>query len=148
MGKIQYVEWDSQYSVGVPEIDRQHKKLMKILNATINHSNGNKIDEKKYFRKIRRKVEKYLKKHFEKEEKILAKTNYEKLEEHKAEHTRFYDEIIKSNEEIENNIREINLFYSTAFVKEWLLNHIKNFDKKAETYIMGWARNKRGVPQN
>jgi len=146
MGKIQYVEWDSQYSVGVPAIDRQHKKLMKLLNNTINHSNGNKVDERKYFNKMGRKAEKYLKKHFETEEKILAKTNYEKMEEHKAEHDRFYEEIRKSNEEIENNTREVNLFYSTAFVKEWLLNHIKNFDKKAEAFIMEWAKNKRGVP--
>ena len=142
MSKPQYVEWDSQYSIGVPEIDKQHKKLIKLLNDTINHSNGNKIDEKKYFNKIRKKSEKYLKKHFETEEKILSKTTYEKLEEHKAEHTRFYEEIIKSNEEIANNIKDINLFYSTAFVKEWLINHIKKYDKKAEKYIMEWAKEK------
>ena len=144
MNKVQFVEWDSQYYIGVPEIDKQHKKLMKILNDTINHSNGNKIDERKYFNKTRKKAEKYLKKHFETEERMLSKTKYEKLEEHKAEHDKFYEEIRKANEEIENNIRDINLFNSTAYIKEWLLNHIKNFDKKADKYIMEWAnKNKK-----
>ena len=143
MNKVKFVEWDSQYSIGMPEIDKQHKKLMKILNDTIKHSNGNIIDERKYFNKIRKKAEKFLKKHFETEENILSKTKYERLEEHKAEHDKFYEEIIKRNEEIENNTRDLNLFNSTAFIKEWLLNHIKNFDKKADKYIMEWASQKQ-----
>jgi hemerythrin len=115
---------------------------MEILNDTIKHSNGVKIDERKYFNKTKNKAVKYLKKHFETEEKILSKTNYEKLEEHKAEHKKFLDEIIKINEEIDKNIREVNLFISTAYIKEWLLNHIKNFDKKADKYIIEWVNNK------
>ena len=136
MNKTKYVEWDSQFSIGMPEIDKQHKKLMKMLNETVKHSNGNRIDERKYFDKTARKAAEFLKKHFETEEKILSKTKYEKLEEHKAEHRKFYEEIRKSNEEIENNIRDVNLFNSTAFIKEWLLNHIKNYDKKADKYIL------------
>ena len=142
MNKIKFVEWDNKYSIGVPEIDKQHKRLMEILNDTIKHSNGVKIDERKYFNKTKNKAVKYLKKHFETEEKILSKTNYEKLEEHKAEHKKFLDEIIKTNEEIDKNIREVNLFISTAYIKEWLLNHIKNFDKKADKYIIEWVNNK------
>ena len=142
MNKIKFVEWDNKYSIGVPEIDKQHKRLMEILNDTIKHSNGVKIDERKYFNKTKNKAVKYLKKHFETEEKILSKTNYEKLKEHKAEHKKFLDEIIKTNEEIDKNIREVNLFISTAYIKEWLLNHIKNFDKKADKYIIEWANNK------
>jgi hemerythrin len=142
MNKTRFVEWDNKYSIGMPEIDRQHKKLMKILNDTIKHSNGNKIDERKYFNKTRKKAEKYLKKHFETEEKILSRTKYEKLEEHKAEHKKFLDEIIKINEEIDKNTREVNLFDSTAYIKEWLLNHIKNYDKKADKYIIEWTNKK------
>jgi len=142
MNKVKFVEWDNKYSIGVPEIDKQHKRLMEILNDTIKHSNGVKIDERKYFNKTKNKAVKYLKKHFETEEKILSKTNYEKLEEHKAEHKKFLDEIIKTNEEIDKNIREVNLFISTAYIKEWLLNHIKNFDKKADKYIIEWVNNK------
>jgi len=140
MNKIKFIEWDSQLSIGVPELDKQHKKLMKILNDTIKHSNGNKIDEMKYFKKTRHKAEKYLKKHFDTEEKMLSKTKYDKLEEHRTEHNEFYEEIKKTNEEIENNIRDVNLFKSTAYIKEWLLNHIKNYDKKANKYLMELAQ--------
>jgi len=142
MNRVKFVEWDSQYSIGMPEIDRQHKKLMKILNDTIKHSNGNKNDEMRYFNRTVRKAEKYLKMHFETEERILSKTGYNKLEEHKAEHNKFYEEIRKSNEEIENNIKDINLFDATAYIKEWLLNHIKNYDKKADQFILEYANKK------
>ena len=142
MNKIKFVEWDNKYSIGVPEIDRQHKRLMEILNDTIKHSNGVKIDERKYFNKTKNKAVKYLKKHFDTEEKILSRTSYKKLEEHKAEHKKFFDEIIKTNEEIDKNVREIDLFNSTAYIKEWLLNHIKNYDKKADKYVIEWANNK------
>jgi len=146
--KPKFVEWDSQFAIGVPEIDNQHKKLMELLNDTIKHSNGNLIDERKYFNKNRGKAEKYLKMHFETEEEILSKTSYRKLEEHKAEHAKFYEEIRKLNEEIAHHKRPVNLFYSTAFIKEWLLNHIKKYDKKADKYILEWAmRAPRRKPQ-
>jgi len=136
MNRIDYVQWDSQYAIGVAEIDNQHKKLFKILNDTIKHSNGNQNDERKYFNRKVRKAERFLKKHFDTEENILSKTKYDRMEEHKAEHNKFYEEIRKSNDEIENNRKEVNLFEATAYIKEWLLNHIKNYDKKADQYII------------
>jgi len=143
MNKIKFVEWDPQFAIGLPEIDKQHKKLLEMLNDTIKHSNGNKEDERKYFKTIRVKSEKYLKKHFDTEERILSMTSYEKLEQHKAEHNKFYNEILKSNDDIENYRKEINLFDSTAFIKEWLVNHIKKYDKKADKYLLEWAKNNK-----
>ena len=55
----------------------------------------------------------------------------------------FENEILKTNEDIENNVKEINLFDSTAFIKEWLINHIKKFDKKADKHIIEWTKSNK-----
>jgi hemerythrin-like metal-binding protein len=132
---MQFVIWDSQYSVGVPEIDIQHKELMNTLNDIINHTNGNKNDEKEYFNKIKGPVEKYIKNHFDTEENILSKTKYERLDEHKLEHKNFLKEIKRIIEEIDNNKNEMNLSNIGEWIKEWLLNHIKTYDKDGMEYF-------------
>jgi hemerythrin-like metal-binding protein len=139
---MEFVTWNSQYSVGVSEIDTQHKELMNILNDLIYHSNRNKNDEKIYFDKIKDMAEEYIIKHFETEENILSKTNYERLEEHKLEHKNFLKEIKRIIEEIDNDKSKMTLSNIAEWIKEWLLNHIKTYDKDGMEYFKDGIKKK------
>ena len=136
MKKINFIEWDLEYLVDVPEIDRQHKELMNLLNDAIHHSSGNMIEERTFFdRRIEMGIN-FIIKHFEMEEQFLSKTNYEKYNEHKMEHKILLEKIQNIKEEIENNKLEIDLSNITSYLTEWLLNHIKVYDKNAKEYFL------------
>ena len=135
MGKFKFVEWNADYSVGVSIVDNQHKELINFLNAAVNHSSGNTIEERKYFDKMIHMVIQFFENHFETEEALLSETKYGKFDEHKEEHKKCLEVIKKTVKEIEDNRRIINLFELTAELKEFLLNHIIIYDKKAQDYF-------------
>jgi hemerythrin-like metal-binding protein len=135
--KIEYIKWDKEYSVDVPEIDTQHKELMNIINHFIRNCTGDMAAEKAFFDKIIDIGIKEIERHFNTEEKILDKTKYGKLEEHKAEHKIFLNKLKTIVNEIKEGKREINLTEMTINVKEWLLTHIIAYDKEAKEYFKG-----------
>ncbi|MDR0322271.1 MAG: hemerythrin family protein [Treponema sp.] len=134
--KMDFIEIGYEYLLGVPEIDNQHKELAKRLNNAIKHCTGKKKDEDKfYYENIDYSI-KFLKSHFDLEEKILCKTDYENTEKHKADHKKILDEITKMTEDIEKKKIELNLFYVTAFVKERVMKHIKKHDVAAKKHFI------------
>jgi len=133
---MDFVELGYEYTINVPELDRQHKELANRLNEAIKHCTGRKAEERKFYDKNTRYSIKFLKNHFETEEKILNKTKYEHFDKHKAEHKRILEELTKMNDDIEKNIVELDLFYVTAFIKETVMKHIKTHDLKAKKYFV------------
>jgi len=133
---MDFVELGYEYSLNVPVIDKQHKELAKQLNNAIRHCTGKKNDEKKFYDKNMRKSIAFMRNHFETEEEILCKTKYENFNKHKSDHTKILDDIIKMNDDIENNKVELNLFYVTAFIKERIMKHLKTYDLNTKKYFI------------
>jgi len=133
---MDFIEIGYEYSLGVPEIDNQHKELANQLNNAIKHCTGKKTDEKIFYEKNMRKSIDFLGNHFETEEKILRKTKYDDFNKHKSDHKKILDEIVKMNDDIEKNKVELNLFYVTAFIKERIMKHLKKYDLNAKKYFI------------
>jgi hemerythrin len=133
---MDFVELGYEYSLNVPELDRQHKELVKQLNDAIKHCTGKKTDEKRFYDKNTRNSIDFLRNHFETEEKMLCKTKYEKFNSHKLEHKKILEKLIKMNDDIEKNRVELDLFYVTAFIKEQVMRHIKTYDLAAKNYFV------------
>ena len=136
MEKMKFLEWDLKYLVGVPEIDGHHKEFMSQINEAIYHSSGNKEKERKFFDKRIENSIKFIAKHFETEGQYLPKGNCEKIKEHKMEHKNLLEKIQDLKQKIQNNEREFDLFSTTAFFKEMLLGHIKEFDVNIMKYFL------------
>jgi hemerythrin len=132
---VDFITWNKEYSVDVAEIDLQHKEIMTLINALINHCNGIKEKEREFFDLIMESAIEQIKKHFETEEEILCGTKYEKYEEHKNEHKIFLERLHKEINEIEINGKELNLLEITIYMKEWVSEHIETYDKKAKEYF-------------
>jgi hemerythrin len=133
--KIDLIAWNREYSLGVPEIDTQHREIMTLINHTINHCTGNFIEEKNYFDRVINTAIQYLSEHFEAEEKILGKTKYETYEEHKKEHDTFLKKLKGIREDVKEGKKKLNLFEFAVYLKEWALSHILCYDKGAEKYF-------------
>lgn len=128
------MQWTDSLSVGVQQIDDQHKALIKAVNdlfeACKEGKGRQKISETLDF------AEKYVVFHFGDEEKLQLKVGYPGYKEHKILHDAFVGDIRKYANEFEKegpNIALVARF--NAFISNWLIKHISIEDKKIGAYI-------------
>ncbi len=119
--------WEDKYSVGVEEIDNQHKHLFEIVNEIFDGM-GKGMTEEKLLKIISALVE-YKKGHFETEEKYFVKFNYENTGEHVKQHHYFdsrIEEIIKKHQGDVDGLA----FELVDFIEDWLIVHLMEADQK------------------
>lgn len=78
------IEWDESMSVGVKEMDDDHKQLIALLNE-LNES-FETHQERQALGAVLEKVIQYTRQHLAREEKLLAKCQYPMCDEHHKEH--------------------------------------------------------------
>ena len=140
MKENELMQWESEYSVGVGEIDSQHRELMNHVNHLISHSveysqTGIRSENKKHFVKLAVLTKDYAIKHFKTEEKLLSKTGYDKFDDHRNEHERLTVKMLTITDELKKNKGEMDLFNLTVNFKEWLLSHILLYDIGAKEFF-------------
>ena len=122
------VTWDEGYSVKSKEIDAQHKKLFDMINEY--HEVG--IVQKKSneaVEKLLKGLLDYTKYHFSTEEAFMQKNNYLGYPAHKKEHDAFTQKVSDIYDRFKNGRMVLSVEISN-FLKDWLLNHILQVDKK------------------
>jgi hemerythrin-like metal-binding protein len=124
--KMAYMNWNQNLSVGVNEIDSQHKQLIQMVNDFYSGINDN--DEKALGKLLTSLVE-YAVYHFQTEEKYMDKFNYADTANHKKEHRLF----VEKASDVKKRFVDGQLVLSveiTNFVKEWIVKHVMGSDKK------------------
>ncbi len=125
--KKHFVTWKDQYSVGITEIDNDHKKLLNLINhlqAAVIYKTGEQFEQESLDEIIA-----YTKYHFNKEEQMMEEAHYDDLEAHKLQHKQMIDEInnFLKNYKLDRHGTLIKL---TSYLKDWLINHINGTDQK------------------
>ncbi len=117
--------WKSEYSVGVAELDNQHKQLMSIINKL----STDKCDSAMMIW-VFEELEAYTKEHFVAEEKMLKKAGYPELYEHKKEHRAFEQWLSAVRQTYSVGVTSPTLLSESinAFLRDWLVNHILSSD--------------------
>ena len=126
------IVWDEILSVGVDEIDEDHRKLVNIFNI-LNHS---VIAEESsdYLAATLAELINCTVWHFSHEERLMLKHRYEGIEEHKAEHR----ELIKSAKELQQEILQADkpvVDEHIEFLERWLTEHILTADLRLGSYL-------------
>lgn len=124
--------WSDKYSVGVMELDNQHKELVNILNEIFDAMSARKSNET--LGKIISKLVNYTKVHFSTEEKYMQKYNYSGYNSQKREHDAFIDKIQTFQRDFNAGKLTLSLDVS-SFLKNWLVQHISVEDKKYESFF-------------
>jgi hemerythrin len=119
--------WDEKYSVGVEEIDNQHKHMFATINNLLEIINTNTAGEK--LDEIINALVEYKKLHFETEEKYFKEFNYEGAEEHEAKHNEFTKKFGELRKEYPENSIEF-AFKLVDFLEDWLIDHLMTMDQK------------------
>ncbi|MCP3850161.1 MAG: hemerythrin family protein [Gammaproteobacteria bacterium] len=132
-----YLVWKDEYSVGVEEMDNDHKKLLNLINqlqTAVHYYTGQEFEQKALDELVD-----YTKTHFKKEEKLMEDNGYADLEAHKKQHEMFIGKINDFLVQYTQN-SEVTVVDTLEFLKDWLIKHINGTDKE-----YGKVLNEKGV---
>jgi len=129
MGEKAFFAWSDAMSVGIAEIDDQHKTLVDILNRLFHavvQRESNEITIE-----ILDTLVDYTKTHFGLEEKLLQEAGYDPAEfaAHQREHRAFIEKISTAANKHLVEGKSVS-FEIINFLKHWLQEHILITDKK------------------
>jgi hemerythrin len=138
------VEWDEKYSIGIPLIDDQHKKLIEMTNTLYRGCLGGPETADAYFKEAIQGTVDYVKYHFAMEEKLLEQVQYPGLAEHKKQHQGFIRKILEDVQNFQQGKKFVpNTF--VRFLKDWILSHIALMDTQYAAYILKNRREKKAI---
>ncbi len=125
--------WTENLSVGVAQIDDQHKiwfeKAEKLFEA------GKNNQAKEYIGELLGFLDSYTKKHFADEERYMQSINYPEFAQQKQAHTAFIAELTKlRNDFASSGGNIVVIINANQMVVNWLTKHISNMDKKIGDY--------------
>lgn len=126
------IAWSDALSVNVAEIDRQHQKLIGMVNEL---NDAMKIGKgKEALNKILSGLVSYTVTHFKTEENYFDQFGYPDVDRHKKEHADFIEKV----RDFKNKFESRNLFLTIEvmnFLSDWLKTHIMGTDKKYSEFF-------------
>ncbi len=124
--------WGNMLSIGVDEVDDDHRKLVSLFNI-LNHSvTGD--DAPVYLTAVLEELINCTTWHFSHEERLMLKYGYEEYAKHKAEHRK----LIKSAKELQQKILRAGYLVEDEdieFLERWLTEHILTADMRMGSYL-------------
>lgn len=128
------IEWRESLSIGVADIDRQHRELLlhfdKLLNAC---QEGRGVSE---LTRLQTFLEEYVHIHFNDEEALQRLHHYPGYEAHRAEHIHFIEQIAKLKSDTDSHgVSTHHVVETNNLLLKWLLNHIAKSDMKLGAFL-------------
>jgi len=119
MGKV---EWCDGLSMGIAEIDNDHKKLLSLINQISDAIDSQQT--RQVISDIFDQLEHYTIQHFAREEALLYRCQYDDIESHIKSHQAFSQKIAElKNLLLTNSSRQVAEEVSQLLIN-WLINHI------------------------
>ena len=128
-----FVQWSDELSVGVEEIDEQHKVLVGLVNEmhdAIHHRRGGEVVSD-----ILAKLADFTRIHFAVEESLMRILNYPGYDEHKEQHEELLRSVVDLAENVSTGKTAIG-FELMHFLKVWLTKHIMESDKAYTNHFL------------
>jgi len=127
------MEWSPRLSVGVELLDKDHQKLVKLINDlydAMKEGHG-----KESLGSILDRLVDYTKIHFAHEEQYFAQSKYPHLADHKKEHDALTRQALDIQTQYKSGASGVLSLEVMNFLKDWLMNHIQGSDKKYGPYL-------------
>src|SRR6266568_6272976 len=122
------VEWQEYLSVGVEEIDTQHKLLFDKYNAFFAaYNEGRGGDE---LIRLFGFLEEYVATHFSDEERLQRRINFPDYQKHRQQHQELTQKVAELRERLVNSGTDPSLITSAGLLLTgWLIEHISVMDR-------------------
>ncbi len=124
------IKWGVDLEIGVPPIDRQHKRIVDYINQLLVLNNDNNREE---IYTILQQLVDYTISHFAFEEELMEECGYPFVKAHKLVHKLFVKKVASYVARFEQG--EDITYELLITLKTWLVNHIKNDDKDFSSLV-------------
>ncbi len=121
------IEWSDQLSTSVVSMDKQHQRLIKLindLNAALSEGRSREM-----IGTILNELADYTVTHFRAEEELMQRAKYPDFESHKPLHIAFVKKVTDFKSDFESGRGMVSRDLM-IFLKDWLVDHIQMIDKK------------------
>lgn len=123
---MEKITWTDEYIIGVPEIDSEHQRIVRLLNKLLETTSSSVSDE--MISVVLNELTTIELDHFKQEERILEEQGYPNLTKEKAEHRAFIKDTAEIcmavvdgktdvTEDIQNHLRDLWLNHILDEVK-------------------------------
>jgi hemerythrin-like metal-binding protein len=129
-----FLEWRLTYSVGVEELDQQHRQLILLINQlhkTV--SDGDRLST--VMAAIDALVES-ARYHFGEEERMMERAGYAGLEPHRQKHQEMLAKLTEFRTNVDLGVTRISIPVM-SFLSDWLSVHIMKVDRPYMPYLTG-----------
>lgn len=128
------ITWNPSLSVGLENIDSQHKilfeKIDNLIEAGKNRKSKEVIGETLDF------LEDYTKEHFRDEEVYMEKIKYPQIEQQKAAHRHFIGQLADLKKEYnDSGYNLVIIIKANQMIVNWLTQHILIMDKQIGSFV-------------
>jgi hemerythrin len=128
------VEWNDDLSVGIQEIDEQHKILVNLLNR-LYHAVVTRNDSKEVIESILNELAQYTYVHFAVEESLMRIFNFTEYDTHKQHHAELAAQVFDLNRKVRSGEAVVSMELLN-FLRSWLMNHIIKEDKRYTPHFL------------
>ena len=125
------MQWKDEYSVGVDEIDDQHKGIAELF-SMIDKAFESRESWSDVFFKLER-LREHARFHFAVEESLMRIHGYSKLAEHVAQHKHFLDKLDQL--QMTTLSRQVTMT-TLSYLSNWYMEHMKTLDRDFVRYII------------
>lgn len=125
------IVWKPEYSVGVERLDRQHQKIISVINKLISKPRmlrtSGTIDD------ALMELNSYVSEHFLLEEQLLGENGYPSIVQHSEKHTAYSERIADFCMRNDKKVADELLSY----LGEWWIGHILHEDMQYKSFFEG-----------
>lgn len=126
------IKWDPKYSVNIAEIDKQHQKIMDLINQL--HDAMLVGKSKDVVGKVLGELVQYTVHHFGTEERLFAKHGYPDRVTHKVEHDALTKRAGELKAQFDGGKAPVTIEV-LKFLRDWLTHHILGSDHKYVAFL-------------
>jgi hemerythrin-like metal-binding protein len=119
------LKWSEDFSTGYADIDRDHKMLIGMINQLAIPENREDVTVLEF---TLDELSLYVSYHFSREEKLMESLEYTDLDNHRAVHKAFIDELEETNSSFKLKRQDLG-DRVLLYLRDWLRDHILHVDK-------------------
>lgn len=128
------LQWQDRFSIGIPEVDHEHRELIQLINELHAALGGDRSQERVegFLGEILARISA----HFALEEKQMEALRYPERSAHKLDHERLLDEIRDIMDEVsDRGVLDEARF--SARLSGWFGDHFSSFDVRLHRFLAG-----------
>lgn len=125
------IRWTEEFSIGNPQIDQEHARIIELYNEMADALNRG--FDRSRFAEILSCMFDYSLYHFRREEVYMQLIDYPDLEAHKAQHRNYNLYVTTLNADF-FSVKALDPESILQFLSAWWRNHIQQIDSRYEQY--------------